>query len=217
MMNIETFVVNPFMVNCYLLFDETKEAVIIDPGCYALEEREAVVRFVEREGLRVCHVLCTHLHPDHIFSLRYFSEHYGVLPGYHVDDKDHLLNAARRSRLLGLVWPEEAEAANANDEFCDLRDGEVIRFGLSELTVLHTPGHTLGGVCFYAARDGVVFTGDTLFQHSVGRTDLSGGSFPQLQHSIREKLFVLPPATKVYPGHGNTTGIATEVENNPYM
>jgi glyoxylase-like metal-dependent hydrolase (beta-lactamase superfamily II) len=215
-MNIQTFIVNPIEVNCYLLHDETGEACLIDPGCYTPQERETikgVINATENE-LRLTTLLCTHLHPDHIFSLDYFANLYSLSPQYSPADEQWRENAPAYTRSMGLQW---RGVLTGRPQGSPLHDGDRIHFGHTELTVLATPGHSQGGLCFYCAAAGVVFTGDTLFRRSIGRADLSGGNLPQLQQSIREKLFTLPPATIVYTGHGTTTTIAEEIAHNPYF
>lgn len=214
-MTIKTFTVNPFQENCFLIYDATKQAALIDPGCYFPQEREAVCRFVEQEGLSVCRLLCTHLHPDHIFGLSFFAEKYNLPVEAHEGDAEWLEKAPWYSRQLGLEW-RESELGKPATIGRALSHGDGISFGETTLRVIHTPGHSRGSICFYNEKTADLFSGDTLFQYSVGRSDLPGGNGSDLLRSIQEKLFILPDTVRVHPGHGPSTAIGEERLHNPY-
>lgn len=209
-MTVRTFVVSPFAENCYVCHDDG-EAVLIDPGTVTPAERDAVGDYIERNGLRVRHLLLTHAHLDHLFGCAHFARRYGMRWKLHPDDLPLLDGAELQARMFGvpLERPPAPEAT--------LAEGQEIAFGRARWRVLHVPGHAPGHVAFYDAANGFVIAGDTLFQGSIGRTDLWGGSLPVLLRSIREKLLVLPDETVVYPGHGPATTVGAERAGNPFL
>lgn len=215
-MKVKKFVVNMFQENCYLLYDETGEAALVDPGCYFASERAAVAKYIDDEGLHLRHLLCTHLHPDHIFALGFFEERYALKAAAHEGDEDWLRRAVWYSAQLGIDWDEQDLGSPVALER-KLADGSVLRFGQSALQVIHTPGHSRGSVCFYSEEEGLLLSGDTLFEGSVGRTDFPGGSMAELRRSLREKLFLLPGGVEVLPGHGGSTTVGREKATNPYV
>lgn len=212
-MKIETFVFNPIMENTYLLIDEgSKECVIIDAGCYTDSEKTLLASKIEKEGLKLTRVLNTHLHLDHCFGNRYVAERFKVLP--EASERDEFLLPIMKSHChsFGIPLNEDYQKLGGY-----LSEADVIRFGKSELSVIEVPGHSPGGLAFYSKTDKVLFSGDSLFQGSIGRTDLDGGNFESLIHSLTKKIATLPPDTTVYPGHGGTTTIAYELDYNPYL
>lgn len=215
-MKVKKFVVNMFQENCYLLYDETGEAALVDPGCYFASERAAVAKYIDDEGLHLRHLLCTHLHPDHIFALGFFEERYALKAAAHEGDEDWLRRVVWYSAQLGIDWDEQDLGSPVALER-KLADGSVLRFGQSALQVIHTPGHSRGSVCFYSEEEGLLLSGDTLFEGSVGRTDFPGGSMAELRRSLREKLFLLPDGVEVLPGHGGSTTVGREKATNPYV
>jgi glyoxylase-like metal-dependent hydrolase (beta-lactamase superfamily II) len=206
----EVLRVGPFQCNCHILGDEsTREAVIIDPGDEAGEILERA------KGLKVTALLHTHCHLDHITGTKRVKEETGAPILIHQADRElyeHLAGQYEKTlRLFGLDLGPGHDPLPA-DRF--LKDGEKIRFGRHEIGVLHTPGHTQGSCCFHLGGD--LFSGDTLFRRSIGRTDLPGGDLDQEIDSIRSKLYVLDPETVVHPGHGPPTHIEEEKEANPF-
>jgi glyoxylase-like metal-dependent hydrolase (beta-lactamase superfamily II) len=199
-MNIQTFKFNPLEVNTYVLWDETKECAVIDPAPFYEEEREALHNFLLDNGLTVKHLLLTHLHFDHIYGVEWLVALSGGVARCHKDDL-FLLDRAGFPLLIGDC----------------LHDGDKVQFGQQSLKAFHTPGHSPGGLVFYAAAQGCLFSGDVLFREGVGRTDLPGGNHAKLQHSIKTRLFALPDSTAVYPGHGPETSIGFEKQNNPFI
>lgn len=217
-MKIQRFYVNPFQEACYVVSEmngmKEKECVIVDCGAYYPEEEEAIAQYVKREGLEVKAHLLTHAHLDHMFGARFVYETWGVLPIVHEADEELFGNMEGQARMFGIPLLREP-----------LREHKTMASLPPYLTYLHTPGHTQGSVCYTqrAKTEGtekeegeVLFSGDTLFQSGVGRTDLPGGNYGQLMHSLG-LLARLDSRTKVLPGHGGSTSIGQEAENNPYL
>ena len=190
-MIIKMFTFGMYLTNCYVVgCEETKEAIVIDPGFDRDREAEEVLKFIEQNDLHVKYIINTHGHADHTAGNGIIKKATGALILIH--EKDAILPADRR-----------------------LRDGDVIQMGRFKLVVLHTPGHSKGGISLLG--DKVVFTGDTLFAGSIGRTDLPGGSFEEIMRSIKTKLVTLPDSFKAYPGHGPPTTIGEEKKHNPFL
>ena len=212
MISIKSFEVNYFSENTYLLYDETKEAVIIDCGCVRPDEQNEIRDFITANGLTLKHNLCTHLHLDHIFGNDFIFREYGLKPEAHKADVEMLPPASQQAKMFGL-----------HDRVVDteighfLANGEIITFGKSELLVISVPGHSPGGLAFYSKKNGFVVCGDSHFAGSIGRTDLWGGNQEILIAAIHDKLLALPDETVVYPGHGPETRIIDEQLENPYL
>ncbi|MEM2172476.1 MAG: MBL fold metallo-hydrolase [Thermoproteota archaeon] len=192
--------------NCYLVAcQETLSAILIDAGFDEEAEAITVIREIEKRNLKVKYVLNTHWHPDHTAGNEYFREKLGALVIIHKDDAP-MLNAG--ASLLGLkVKPHRPDKTVTN--------GDLIEIGKTCLKIIHTPGHTRGSICVLGK--GVVFTGDTLFAGSIGRTDFPGGSFEEIMRSIKDKLMTLSEETLVYPGHGPFSSIGKEKRTNPFL
>ena len=205
-MQIKTITVGPFEVNCYLCWDDAShDGVIIDPGF----SEDEIIRQVQAADVKPLAVLLTHGHGDHIAALKPIKDYFNVPLYVGRDEVDLLANpSANVSAMIGqpIVVPEP-------DYLLD--DDQIVEIGSLSFRVLHTPGHTPGGVCFH--HEDIVLTGDTLFWGSVGRVDLPGGSGRTLIESIRAKLMQLPDEVTCYPGHGPTTTIGFERQNNPYV
>lgn len=212
-MDIKKFEVNPVQENCYVVSDETKEAAVIDCGALFNEERQAIVNYIEENGLTLRHVLCTHAHFDHIFGVDTLFEEFGIRPRLHA--ADHRLYDGMKQQVQAFFGANYDRNMPPLDD--DLSDGELITLGNTQLKVLHTPGHSPGSVVFYCESEKILFAGDTLFRMSVGRTDLEGGSWQQLLHSLHHVLAPLPADVKVFTGHGPATTIGDEVCMNPYF
>ncbi len=198
--------------NCYLLWDETKECVIIDCGAYYDVEREAIVKFIKEGGLKPVHLLGTHGHIDHNFGINTIYDQFGLSP--EVSQKDAELMESLPQQAMELLQLTVGYAFPEVKHY--LKTKEKIKFGTHELQVIETPGHTRGGVTFYCEEEKIAFTGDTLFRGSVGRTDFPGGNMFQLISSLRE-LSQLPDETILYSGHGAQTTLGFELAHNPYM
>ena len=230
-MQIASFVVGPFETNVYAVWcPGTGKAIVIDPGI----DSQPVYQFIKRKGLELTAIVNTHGHIDHVYGDYFFKTQAGVPLLIHEADVPLLSLVPDQATSFGLDPPQIAEP----DGF--LKENDVIKVGEGEFTVIHTPGHTPGGICLYRARlvpptaeqggearllppdkEGgeadVIFVGDTLFAGSIGRHDLPGGSYPQLIESIKTKLLVLPDKTVVYSGHGPETTIGAEKRFNPFL
>ena len=205
--------VNPFGENMYILWDEAShEAVVIDPGMMREGEREMVTKFIDEHQLKVKHVLLTHLHVDHITGARWLADKTGAdVCGSALDNP------------LGQELPDQVAHFRINIEVepltvdRNLSDGDTLPLGDEIIQVLHVPGHSPGGLAFYVPQSNLLFSGDTIFNGSIGRTDLWGGDFAQLINSIREKILPLPDETVIASGHGPTTTVADEKRCNPFL
>lgn len=195
------------------MYNESGGAAIIDCGAYEVDECNRISMFLQSENLTPKYALLTHGHFDHIFGLPYLYRTYGVKPMMHEADQDWYDHANDMS--IAVFGFGLREAMPMIDSY--ITEGQTIQLGQDCLKVIHTPGHTPGGVCFYCEEQGLLFSGDTLFCGSVGRADLEGGNQMQEIRSICEKLLVLPDNVEVYPGHGVPTTIAYERENNYYL
>ena len=205
--------VNMFGENMYILWDEeTHDAVVVDPGMMRDAEREMVDKFIKGQELNVKHILLTHLHIDHITGARWLADQTGA------DVCGSALDAQ-----LGRELPEQVAQFHINIETQpleldrNLADGDTIPLGDEMIKVLHVPGHSPGGLAFYLSQSGLLISGDTIFNGSVGRTDLMGGDMAQLINSIHEKILPLPDETVIASGHGPTTTIADEKRCNPFL
>ncbi len=205
-MILETLPVGPLQVNCYILgCEQTRRAAVIDPG----EDGSHIVQTLQGLGLEAELIINTHGHFDHIGANRYLVETTGAQLVIHRDDVALLSSAAEHAAMFGLSAVTSPEPSRI------VTGGEDLSVGDLTLQVIHTPGHSPGGICLLA--DGVLFSGDALFAGSIGRTDLPGGDQDQLVRGICEKLMSLPGQTKVYPGHGPATSIAREKAGNPFL
>jgi hydroxyacylglutathione hydrolase len=210
-MKIKEFVFNPFEENTYVVYDDSLECIIVDPGCYNETEQKELVHFIESIGLKPVALLNTHCHIDHVFGNYFISEKYGLLPQINSLEQPVLESMVAVGDMYGLnVTPSPAGQTT-------LKENSLFRFGNTELLLLFTPGHSPGSMCFYHKDSGQLLGGDVLFQGSIGRTDLPGGDFQTLIQSIREKLFTLPDDIVVHPGHGPQTTIGYEKNFNPFL
>lgn len=212
MITIKAFEFNYFQENTYLLYDDTGEAVLIDCGCCRKEEQEELKKFIYDNNLKLKHLLCTHLHLDHILGNEFIYNTYGLSPEASKLDVEALPSLTDQARMFNLPINEKDISVGKY-----LVGGEIVRFGKSELKVLTVPGHSPGGLAFYNEKNGFVIVGDSLFANSIGRTDLWGGNQELLIAAIRDKLLSLPDDTLVYPGHGPATSINNEKYDNPYL
>jgi len=211
-MNFKSFIFSPFQVNTYLLYDETKECIIIDPANFFDNENSEIDNFISENGLKLTKIITTHNHLDHIFGVKYLFDKYNPEFLCHKNEVYWLDNFRSTCEGYGITVDYDAPAATG---FID--DGEIITFGNSKLRAILVPGHSAGGLAFYNKTDNLLFCGDIIFQGSIGRTDLPGGNFEQLISGIKQNLFTLPDATIVYPGHGLKTTIGDEKKSNPFF
>ena len=208
-MILKKLVVGPFAANCYIIGSElTKEGVIIDPG----DEARQILKSVKDSGLDIKFLVMTHGHIDHVGAVKEVKEATGAEVCVHTDDAKAI--SGQEGQLISMLVSGLSYPAPPSPDRL-LNGGDSIDIGDLNFLVLHTPGHTPGGICLLG--NGVLFTGDTLFNYGVGRTDLPGGSYSQLMNSLHTKLMVLPDETIVYPGHGPETTIGAERGGNPYL
>lgn len=206
-MKIERFVIGALGTNCYIVKnEETEECILIDPAVCPAE----MVSHIRTGGMNLRAILLTHGHFDHIMGLDGFLKEFPV-PVYACEEEAPLLRDASLNASADYYAPYTFSGAKY------VKDGQNLKIAGMEFQVIHTPGHTAGGCCYYFPKDGVLFSGDTLFHGSVGRTDFPTGSQSQLIRSIREKLIPLPDETKVYPGHMDETTIGFEKQYNPFL
>lgn len=211
MLKIKSFEFSPIQENTYILYNEFKDCVIIDPGCYYDEEKDQLLQFILQAGLKPKMLLNTHCHLDHVFGNKFISEKFGLTLYIHENEKPVLAFAPASGLMYNLPFD------NYTGEFVFLNDNEMIKLGEDELQVILTPGHSPGSLSFYSEKDKFVISGDALFFRSIGRTDLPLGNHDTLINSIREKLFSLPGETSVYSGHGPVTTIGEEKTENPFF
>jgi glyoxylase-like metal-dependent hydrolase (beta-lactamase superfamily II) len=213
MITVKTFVFNFFRENTYLLYDQTKEAVLIDCGCITHHEEETLSGFIAENQLNLKRLLCTHYHFDHVIGNAYIFHKYGIRPEIHREEKNAntptlQMQAIRYGRNMHF---EEIEPVNY------IEDKEELYFGNSMLKAILVPGHSPASLAYYSEKEQFVISGDVLFPGSIGRTDLLGGDFNTLIDSIRTGLMTLPDNTIVYSGHGDPTTIKIEKAYNPYL
>lgn len=211
-MNIKIFEFNPISENTYVAYDDTKECVIIDPGCFFPDEKSVLLDFILDNDLVVKHLLNTHLHYDHVFGNHFIYEQFGLLTEAHEGDEFLLEQLPKQIKMYGFKNNEPAPKIGKY-----LNENDVVEFGNQRLVVIHVPGHSPGSVVFYNEEAGCAFVGDVLFRGSIGRTDLAKGSMTQLLDGIKSKLLTLPPDTIIYSGHGPLTTIREEARNNFYL
>ena len=212
MFQLHSFVFNPFSENTYIIYDETRQCVIIDPGCGTPSEVDELLGFIDLHQLEPLLVVNTHGHIDHIMGNEAVKQHYGIKVAAHPEVKNDILRSRQQAMMFGLSMMEECKLPEMA-----LEDDEIIKVGHGTLEVICTPGHAQGSISLYAPVEGWVFTGDALFCRSIGRTDFPGGNFEELRESIRGRLFTLPNDTEVYSGHGESTTIGEEKDFNPYV
>lgn len=210
MLKVQSFVFNPFEENTFILFDETNECIIVDPGCSNDSENLQLKNFIDRNRLKVKLLLNTHCHIDHVLGNRFVKETYKVNLLIHRME-EHVLKAAEVYAPSYGFYDYQHQPA---DGF--LEEGDIIMLGNETFQVLFVPGHAPGHVAFFNEKNGILMGGDVLFYNSIGRTDLPGGNHEELINSIHTKLFVLPDSVKVYPGHGPETTIGFEKRTNPF-
>ena len=212
MIKVKTFYLNDLRECCYILYNESKGALIVDPGLQSNSEKERIVKFIEENNLKPEKILCTHGHFDHIMGNAFVSKKWGVPTYIHNEDLGQLERAMQYCQMFGYTIEQPP-----TDNITFVCNGDIIELGDDKIEVLHTPGHTRGGVCYLANDDNFVITGDTLFCESIGRTDLPGGDYDALKDSLMNKLCKLNPETVVYPGHGPSTTISHEIVANPFL
>jgi hydroxyacylglutathione hydrolase len=210
MITLRTFVFNAFQENTYVVFDETQQAVIIDPGCYESKEKKELDDFISANHLSVIYLLNTHCHIDHVLGNDHVKEKYKVPLLIHANDEVLLRAVKTYASNYGFAGYRETSPDGYLDE------GSTLNFGNTSLDVVFLPGHAPGHVGFYHRKQKIMLSGDVLFDGSIGRTDLPGGDLNTLINSIHTRLFTLPDEVVVYPGHGPTTTVGKEKVSNPF-
>ena len=211
-MQIKSLTFNPFQENTYILYDETKQCIIIDPGCYENSEKTELANFIESNNLEPVKLINTHCHIDHVLGNKFISEKYNVELCIHKKDLPLLGNTATVAKMYGL---DKYEDSPYPKHF--LNDGDKLKFGNNELDIIFIPGHAPGHIGLYSEKEGCIISGDVLFNGSIGRTDLPGGDHSTLINSIITKLFPLPNETQVFCGHGPFTNLGYEKKHNPFL
>ncbi|MCL2561762.1 MAG: MBL fold metallo-hydrolase [Rikenellaceae bacterium] len=210
-LNIATFVFNPFRENTYVVWDETGECAVIDAGNYSAAEDRALAEFFAEKKLKPVLALNTHGHVDHILGVHYLATTYDTPLAMHGDDGFLVDSCVEYGRIYGF------EVAGKPAVSRDLKGEDEVRFGNTTLKIIHTPGHTPGHVCFYEPESKALFTGDTLFRESIGRTDLPGGDYRWIMQSIIDLLLPLGGDVAIYPGHGPSSTLGHEALYNPFV
>jgi hydroxyacylglutathione hydrolase len=211
MAKVQSFVNNPYQENTYILFDESGQCAIIDPGMYTAAEQNAVVSFISQNNLKPVLLLNTHCHIDHVLGNKFVLDQYGLKPRFHKGESEVLEAVVAYAPMMGIRY----EVSPLPDEY--LPETGTVSFGNTTLKLIFAPGHSPAHLCFYDENANYLIGGDVLFRSSIGRTDLPGGSFVQLVDNIEQKLFTLPDSCTVYPGHGPETTIGYEKQTNPFL
>lgn len=212
MANVVSLTFNLFQENTYLVYDDSGECVIFDPGCSTAAEERALKQKIDELGLRPVRLINTHCHLDHIYGNAFVVSEYDLPLEIHRDELTVLESAAVSSQLFGAPPPTPSPEPGHFIE-----EEEIIRFGQTELRAILTPGHSPASLSFYCEADQFVIAGDVLFFGSIGRYDLPGGDFNTLMASIKNKLVPLGDDVKIYPGHGPATSIGREKKHNPFL
>ncbi len=211
-MNIAIFTFNPFQENTYVLYDDTKECIIIDPGCFENSEKLELDNFIAANDLKPVRLINTHCHIDHVFGNKFVSERYGLELEAHRGEMPVLAACERVGEMYGIPYPDVSPPISRY-----LEEGDVITFGNTKLETLFTPGHSPASLSFFCREKEMLIAGDVLFREGIGRTDLPGGDYATLIKSIKEKLLPLGDEVKVFSGHGEATTIGHEKVHNPFL
>ena len=211
MLNIKFFTFSPIQENTYVLYNENRSCIIIDPGTYFEEEKEQLTEFINTNKLIPKHLINTHCHLDHVFGNKYVAETYDLILQIHPEEEAVLQFGPTSGLIYNLPFD------NYQGEFKFLNEGDTISIDEDQLEIIHAPGHSPGSICFYCKAQKFLIGGDVLFNRSIGRTDLPLGNHNDLITSIRERLFILPDDVIVYSGHGRPTTIGEEKQFNPFL
>tara|TARA_B100000287_G_scaffold355212_1_gene345768 strand:- start:2664 stop:3308 length:645 start_codon:yes stop_codon:yes gene_type:complete len=211
-MKIKAFTFNQFQENTYIVYDETKECIIIDPGCYTKEEEEEINNFINIKKLRPVKLINTHCHIDHILGNNYINQKWGLDLYTHILEIPLLKESINIAKTYGF---EKYKTSPLPKYF--LKEKDLINFGNSEFNILFCPGHSPGHVCLYNQKESILISGDVIFKNSIGRTDLPGGDFTTLITSIKNNILPLSDKTQIFCGHGLNTNLEYERKNNPFI
>ena len=211
-MQIRVFTFNQFFENTIIVFDKTKECVIIDPGCYTISEKDTLQKYISTNNLIPVKLINTHCHIDHILGNNFIAKTYDLELEMNANDMELIKSSNEIAQLYGFT---DYEMSPLPKKF--LNEGDTLEFGNSQFKILFTPGHAPGHISLYSEKDGLLISGDVLFNNSIGRTDLPGGNYDLLIESIKNKILILNDNTIVYCGHGPSTTIGNERLNNPFL
>ncbi len=212
MIKIKPFVFNDFSVNSFVIYDEdTKDCIIVDPGCVKESEQLKLTQFIEENQLNPKQLVNTHCHVDHVAGNKFVVDTYQIPVLANEGDNENLSNTTRAGELYGMKIDTPPSVS------LYLNCGDTVKLGNSELKIMHLPGHSKGSIALYSEPEKFIVVGDVIFNGSVGRTDLNGGSLDELMHSIKDVLFKLDDDVTVYTGHGPETTIGNEVRSNPFL
>ncbi|PZU91127.1 MAG: MBL fold hydrolase [Chryseobacterium sp.] len=211
MLHVKSFAFNPFSENTYIIYNDEKDAFLIDPGNMPEAETETLHNFIKEKGLKITNILLTHAHIDHIIGLQWAYDTFDVPVLIHHDEMEILDRASFTAKNYGFFFPA------FKGEIQHIKEGEKLNLGSEIIDIYDVPGHSPGSVAFYNQSNEFVISGDALFMMSIGRTDLYKGDYEQLISSIKNKILTLPENTKVYSGHGEPTSIGFEKEHNPFL
>ena len=211
-MQIQVFTFNQFFENTIIVFDKTKECVIIDPGCYTISEKDTLQKYISTNNLIPVKLINTHCHIDHILGNNFIAKTYDIELEMNANDMELIKSSNEIAQLYGFT---DYEMSPLPKKF--LNEGDTLEFGNSQFKILFTPGHAPGHISLYSEKDGLLISGDILFNNSIGRTDLPGGNYDLLIESIKNKILTLNDNTIVYCGHGPSTTIGNERLNNPFL
>lgn len=210
-LHLKWFTFNPFSENTYVLYGDNKDCIIIDPGCSNEHEEQLLYSFIDEKQLNPSKLILTHAHIDHVLGVRFVTKKFNLKLAMHKNDLHVYESAGNIARMYGIPYNQGPEAEIIIDE------KDVILIDGFTLSILHTPGHSPGSICLYSKENNFLIGGDVLFNGSIGRTDLPGGDFEILSHSIKTKLYCLPENTRVFSGHGESTTIGHEMHHNPFV
>ena len=211
-MQIQVFTFNQFFENTIIVFDKTKECVIIDPGCYTISEKDTLQKYISTNNLIPVKLINTHCHIDHILGNNFIAKTYDLELEMNANDMELIKSSNEIAQLYGFT---DYEMSPLPKKF--LNEGDTLEFGNSQFKILFTPGHAPGHISLYSEKNGLLISGDVLFNNSIGRTDLPGGNYDLLIESIKNKILTLNDNTIVYCGHGPSTTIGNERLNNPFL
>jgi len=210
-MDIKSFVFNAFYENTYLLASSNLETLVLDPGCYEDFEKKELTDFIKTNKLKPIAIINTHCHIDHVLGNDYLKKLYNIPLWIPATEKNLLKSVSTYAPTMGIQDYQEAQPDKL------LSEKDVITFGSEKLEILYAPGHSEGHLMFYHAADKSLMAGDVIFRESIGRTDLPGGNFKTLEESIKNQVYTLPEAVKIYPGHGPSTTVGHEKKHNPFV
>ena len=210
-MDIKSFVFNAFYENTYLLSSSNLETLVLDPGCYEDFEKKELTDFIKTNKLKPIAIINTHCHIDHVLGNDYLKKLYNIPLWIPATEKNLLKSVSTYAPTMGIQDYQEAQPDKL------LSEKDVITFGSEKLEILYAPGHSEGHLMFYHAADKSLMAGDVIFRESIGRTDLPGGDFKTLVESIKNQVYTLSEVVKIYPGHGPSTTVGHEKENNPFV